>query len=92
MDIQLRAVCKQYQLGQTSVHALQGIDLEVKQGEFLVLTGPSGSGKSSLLQILGALDKPTSGEVWMSRDEGAKWSCLARHLPEIYAVETALLR
>lgn len=65
MDIQLRAVCKQYQLGQTSVHALQGIDLEVKQGEFLVLTGPSGSGKSSLLQILGALDKPTSGEVWM---------------------------
>lgn len=34
----------------------------------------------------------TSGEVWMSRDEGLKWSCLARHLPEIYAVETALLR
>jgi hypothetical protein len=34
----------------------------------------------------------TSGEVWMSRDEGAKWSCLARHLPEIYSVETALRR
>ena len=34
----------------------------------------------------------TSGEVWMSRDAGAKWSCLARHLPHIYAVETALLR
>ena len=34
----------------------------------------------------------TSGEVWMSRDEGLKWSCLAQHLPEIYAIETALLR
>lgn len=49
--------------GPTAVHALRGIDLEVGDGELLVLVGPSGSGKSTLLNILGGLDRPTSGSV-----------------------------
>jgi putative ABC transport system ATP-binding protein len=58
-----RALTKVYRLGETQVHALRGIDLNLYQGEFVVLLGPSGSGKSTLLNILGGLDVPTSGFV-----------------------------
>jgi putative ABC transport system ATP-binding protein len=58
-----RAVTKIYQMGQVQVHALRGIDLDLFEGEFVVLLGPSGSGKSTLLNILGGLDVPTSGTV-----------------------------
>ena len=54
---------KVYRMGEAEVHALRGIDLEIRPGEFIVLLGPSGSGKSTLLNILGGLDAPTSGEV-----------------------------
>lgn len=54
---------KIYQMGQVQVHALRGIDLELDQGEMVVLLGASGSGKSTLLNILGGLDHPTSGQV-----------------------------
>jgi putative ABC transport system ATP-binding protein len=60
---QARGLTKTYRMGDTEVHALQGIDLDLYQGEFLVLLGPSGSGKSTLLNILGGLDVPTSGSV-----------------------------
>lgn len=59
-----RGLTKDYPLGDTVVHALRGIDLELRRGEFVVMLGPSGSGKSTLLNILGGLDNPTSGEVW----------------------------
>ncbi len=54
---------KIYVTGETEVHALRGVDLEINAGEILVLLGPSGSGKSTLLNILGGLDRPTSGKL-----------------------------
>jgi len=56
-------ITKIYQMGEVQVQALRGIDLELYEGEFVVLLGPSGSGKSTLLNILGGLDVPTSGTV-----------------------------
>ncbi|MGK7911296.1 MAG: ABC transporter ATP-binding protein [Synechococcus sp.] len=60
----MRSVSKSYQVGEVEVTALRSIDLELYDGEFVVLLGPSGSGKSTLLNILGGLDVPTSGEVY----------------------------
>lgn len=60
---QASALTKIYQIGETQVHALRGVDLELYQGELVVLVGASGSGKSTLLNILGGLDVPTSGSV-----------------------------
>ena len=59
----LRQLGKRYGEGPSAVHALREVDLDVMEGELLVLLGPSGSGKSTLLNILGGLDRPTSGEV-----------------------------
>ena len=60
---QARAITKIYDMGEVQVHALRGVDLDLYEGEFVVLLGPSGSGKSTLLNILGGLDVPTAGYV-----------------------------
>lgn len=58
-----RGVTKVYHMGEVSVHALRGVDVQFFEGEMVVLLGRSGSGKSTLLNILGGLDVPTEGEV-----------------------------
>ena len=64
-----RNLSKVYMMGEVAVHALRSIDLDIYEGEFVVLLGPSGSGKSTLLNILGGLDAPTSGEaMWRDHD------------------------
>ncbi|MEQ9812780.1 MAG: ABC transporter ATP-binding protein [Azospirillaceae bacterium] len=57
------SLTKTYQVGETEVHALRGIDLVLPEGELIVILGPSGSGKSTMLNILGGLDRPTTGSV-----------------------------
>jgi putative ABC transport system ATP-binding protein len=59
----LRGLSKRYGEGASTVHALRSVDLDIAEGELVVLLGPSGSGKSTLLNILGGLDRPSSGEV-----------------------------
>ena len=59
-----QGLTKVYRMGDVEVHALRGINLQLRKGEFVVMLGPSGSGKSTLLNILGGLDVPSSGQMW----------------------------
>jgi putative ABC transport system ATP-binding protein len=59
----LSGVTKQYQKGRNVVGALQGVDLAISDGEWLAIQGPTGHGKSTLLQMLGGLDRPTAGQI-----------------------------
>ena len=65
---------KYYTMGENTVKALDGIDLEIQKGEFLAIVGTSGSGKSTLLNMLGGLDNPTSGEVIVDGQDISKLS------------------
>jgi putative ABC transport system ATP-binding protein len=60
--IQVQDVHKFYDLGETKVHALRGVDMTIQPGEFVAIMGSSGSGKSTFMNMLGCLDKPTSGQ------------------------------
>ena len=70
--IETRNVRKVYGMNGVTVEAVRGIDLTIKAGEFLAIIGPSGSGKSSLLYLLGAMDRPTEGEVLFEAQNIAK--------------------
>ena len=61
--VAIRSVTKEYKLGETTVRALRGVDLEIHEGEFAAIWGPSGSGKTSLLNLIGLIDSPSSGRV-----------------------------
>jgi putative ABC transport system ATP-binding protein len=73
--VKLESVKKIYRQGSVDVPALRGLDLTVQKGEFSAITGPSGSGKSTALNLIGALDNPTSGKVFL---EGKDLSTLSR--------------
>ena len=62
---------KDYFLGETVVHALNGVDLTIDKGEFVAIWGPSGSGKTTLLNLIGAIDEPSAGSVFIDGQEVA---------------------
>ena len=69
--IELQAVRRSYRTNGAAVHALDGVDLSIGAGEFVAVTGPSGSGKSSLLNILGCLDRPDAGRYLIEGEDVA---------------------
>jgi putative ABC transport system ATP-binding protein len=70
--VSLSDVRRTYGSGDSVVHALRGIDLDIHQGEMVAIMGPSGSGKSTLMNILGCLDRPTAGRYWLEGRDVAR--------------------
>jgi len=70
--IELNQVNKTYKMDEVEVHALNGVDLKIKEEEFMAIMGPSGSGKSTLLNMIGCLDRPTSGKIFLDGTDISK--------------------
>ena len=67
--IAVRGLTRSYEMGAEVVHALRGVDLEIRRNEYVAIMGPSGSGKSTLMNMIGCLDTPSGGEYWLSGQE-----------------------
>ncbi|MGA9938992.1 MAG: ATP-binding cassette domain-containing protein [Candidatus Acidiferrales bacterium] len=76
--IRLEGIAKVFHTDEVETHALSGVHLEIKNGEFISISGPSGCGKSTLLSILGLLDSPTDGNYWIHNDHVENLSVSSR--------------
>ena len=72
--IEFKDVKKVYKMGEVEIEALSGVNFSIKKGEFVVIAGASGAGKSTILNILGGMDTPTSGEIFVDNSEISKYS------------------
>ncbi|MCC8044981.1 MAG: ABC transporter ATP-binding protein [Clostridiales bacterium] len=72
--VKLEQVTKIYRMGEVEIHAVDGIDFEIQKGEFVVIVGPSGAGKTTVLNILGGMDSASSGRVLVDGKDIAAYS------------------
>ncbi|MBW4540632.1 MAG: ABC transporter ATP-binding protein [Myxacorys chilensis ATA2-1-KO14] len=72
--VRLEGITKVYGMGDTTVHALAGIDLMIEQGEYCAIMGASGSGKSTMMNVIGCLDRPTDGQYYLDGQDVAQLS------------------
>ena len=72
--IRVSGLQRSYVMGAETVHALRGVDVEIRRNEYVAIMGPSGSGKSTLMNLIGCLDTPTSGEYWLNGQEVSRMS------------------
>src|SRR3989454_4096472 len=84
--IEARDLKKSFKLDQTVIHVLKGVSLEIKRGELVAIVGASGVGKTTLLHILGTLDRPTSGAVRFDGKDRKSTRLNSSHLVISYAV------
>ena len=67
--IRLKDVLKHYHMGENIVKAIDGINITIKEGEFVAVMGPSGSGKSTSMNLIGSLDIPTKGHIFLDEED-----------------------
>lgn len=72
--IEFSGVTKVYRMGEVDIHALHGVDFQINKGEFVVIAGASGAGKSTILNILGGMDSATSGQIYVDGQEISSFS------------------